>query len=249
MASELFVDNITGKTGTSGGAPITLSGDTVTFTDGGKRLVATTSITSTGSYTHNLNSLTTHIICWVQGAGGGGGGGDSATRNGTGGGAGAFCIAKLDIVYATDSTLTGSVGAGGTAGPATSGSGGTGGDSTVVWNSSNTITCSGGAGGIRAGGGPNLGGNGGTVTLAGFTSLLSQAGAKGRSNKNGSYTYGGSDGADSFLGSGGIGATTAQDVFASNGFGAGGGGGCGTGSATKAGGAGGNGTIIVYEYI
>ena len=31
MASELFVDNITGKTGTSGSAPITLSGDTVTL--------------------------------------------------------------------------------------------------------------------------------------------------------------------------------------------------------------------------
>ena len=30
MASELFVDNITGKTGTSGSAPITLSGDTAT---------------------------------------------------------------------------------------------------------------------------------------------------------------------------------------------------------------------------
>ena len=34
MASELFVDNITGKTGTSGGAPITLSGDTVTLGTG-----------------------------------------------------------------------------------------------------------------------------------------------------------------------------------------------------------------------
>ena len=31
MASELFVDNITGKTGTSGGAPITLSGDAATL--------------------------------------------------------------------------------------------------------------------------------------------------------------------------------------------------------------------------
>ena len=31
MASELFVDKITGKTGTSGGAPITLSGDTATL--------------------------------------------------------------------------------------------------------------------------------------------------------------------------------------------------------------------------
>jgi len=33
MASELFVDNITGKTGTSGGAPITLSGDNATITN------------------------------------------------------------------------------------------------------------------------------------------------------------------------------------------------------------------------
>ena len=31
MASELFVDNITGKTGTSGGAPITLSGNAATL--------------------------------------------------------------------------------------------------------------------------------------------------------------------------------------------------------------------------
>ena len=35
MASELFVDNITGKTGTSGGAPITLSGDTATLSGTG----------------------------------------------------------------------------------------------------------------------------------------------------------------------------------------------------------------------
>ena len=34
MASELFVDNITGKTGTSGSAPITLSGDTATLGSG-----------------------------------------------------------------------------------------------------------------------------------------------------------------------------------------------------------------------
>ena len=34
MASEIFVDNITGKTGTSGGAPITLSGDTATLGTG-----------------------------------------------------------------------------------------------------------------------------------------------------------------------------------------------------------------------
>ena len=35
MASELFVDKITGKTGTSGSAPITLSGDTATLSGTG----------------------------------------------------------------------------------------------------------------------------------------------------------------------------------------------------------------------
>ena len=34
MASEIIVDNITGKTGTSGGAPLTLSGDTATLGSG-----------------------------------------------------------------------------------------------------------------------------------------------------------------------------------------------------------------------
>ena len=34
MASELFVDNITGKTGTSGSAPITLSGNAATLGSG-----------------------------------------------------------------------------------------------------------------------------------------------------------------------------------------------------------------------
>ena len=34
MASELFVDNITGKTGTSGSAPITLSGNVATLGSG-----------------------------------------------------------------------------------------------------------------------------------------------------------------------------------------------------------------------
>ena len=35
MASELFVDNITGKTGTSGSAPITLSGNVATLSGTG----------------------------------------------------------------------------------------------------------------------------------------------------------------------------------------------------------------------
>ncbi len=62
MASELFVDNITGKTGTSGGAPITLSGDTATLSGTGvtfpaghvlqtvyQRTYATTSDSSSGT--------------------------------------------------------------------------------------------------------------------------------------------------------------------------------------------------------
>tara|TARA_R100001086_G_scaffold223128_1_gene140738 strand:+ start:389 stop:1165 length:777 start_codon:yes stop_codon:yes gene_type:complete len=215
----------------------------------GKRLLAITTITATGAYTHNLNSLTTQIICWVQGAGGGGGGGDDASRNGRGGGAGAFCIGQLDVVYATDSTLTGSVGTAGGGGAFTTGSGSTGGDTTVTWNTSNTITCAGGTGGIRGGGVAGAGGAGGTVTISGFTSILSLIGQTGVATKNGSYTHGGSDGGASFLGFGGSGASANTAASAGIGFGSGGGGGSGTGSSGYGGQGGRNGIIIIYEYI
>jgi hypothetical protein len=222
-------------------------GSSATMT--GKRLLAITTITATGAYTHTLNSNTTHIICWVQGAGGGGGGGDSATRNGSGGGGGAFCIGSLDVVYATDSTLTGSVGAKGTAGGSSTGTGGTGGSTTVTWNTSNTITSAGGIGGYRGGGSPASGGAGGAVTISGFTSILSQTGGAGIFTKNGSYTYGGSEGGNSFLGFGGSGASTNIGPQAGNGYGSGGGGGSGTGSSLYGGATGADGIIIIYEYI
>jgi hypothetical protein len=222
-------------------------GSSATMT--GKRLLAITTITATGAYTHTLNSNTTHVICWVQGAGGGGGGGDSATRNGSGGGGGAFCIGSLDVVYATDSTLTGSVGAKGTAGGSSTGTGGTGGSTTVTWNTSNTITSAGGIGGYRGGGSPASGGAGGAVTISGFTSILSQTGGAGIFTKNGSYTYGGSEGGNSFLGFGGSGASTNIGPQAGNGYGSGGGGGSGTGSSLYGGATGADGIIIIYEYI
>ena len=49
MASELFVDNITGKTGTSGGAPITLSGDTATLGSGANIKAAFSSVDTSAS--------------------------------------------------------------------------------------------------------------------------------------------------------------------------------------------------------
>ena len=57
MASELFVDNITGKTGTSGGAPITLSGDTATLGSG-----ATIGSAVTGTLGSGVNFPAGHII-------------------------------------------------------------------------------------------------------------------------------------------------------------------------------------------
>ena len=229
---------------------ISASGLLTMASGNGRRLLNITTITAIGLGTHTLNSNTTHIICWVQGAGGGGGGGDAYNRNGTGGGGGGFCIASLDVVYATSSTLSLGVGAKGTAGPASSGAGGNGGNSVVTWNTSNTITCTGGDGGIRGGGSPATGGEGRGASVSGFTSILSQLGGRGRSTKNGSYLYGGSDGGDSFLGFGGPGASSNHDAQAGKAFGSGGGGGCGTGSSgAREGATGADGIIIIYEYI
>ena len=67
MASELFVDNITGKTGTSGGAPITLSGNAatlgsaVTFPAGIMIYIGETRVTSAGTTSTSLSYIKTGI--------------------------------------------------------------------------------------------------------------------------------------------------------------------------------------------
>ena len=57
MASELFVDNITGKTGTSGSAPITLSGNAATL---GSGVTIGDSVVMTNKYYLHLNSGTAY---------------------------------------------------------------------------------------------------------------------------------------------------------------------------------------------
>ena len=67
MASELFVDNITGKTGTSGSAPITLSGNVatlgsaVTFPAGIMIYIGETRVTSAGTTSTSLSYIKTGI--------------------------------------------------------------------------------------------------------------------------------------------------------------------------------------------
>ena len=67
MASELFVDNITGKTGTSGSAPITLSGNAatlgsgVTFPAGIMIYIGETRVTSAGTTSTSLSYIKTGI--------------------------------------------------------------------------------------------------------------------------------------------------------------------------------------------
>ena len=67
MASELFVDNITGKTGTSGSAPITLSGDTatlgsaVTFPAGMMIYIGETRVTSASASSTSTSFVKTGI--------------------------------------------------------------------------------------------------------------------------------------------------------------------------------------------
>ena len=61
MASELFVDKITGKTGTSGGAPITLSGDTATLSGTGVTFPAGHIIaTYTKSFGESISTTSTN---------------------------------------------------------------------------------------------------------------------------------------------------------------------------------------------
>ena len=68
MASELFVDKITGKTGTSGGAPITLSGDTATLSGTGVTFPAGMVLnfvqnTDTGSTSGTSSYFVTYCHC------------------------------------------------------------------------------------------------------------------------------------------------------------------------------------------
>lgn len=209
--------------------------------------------TASGAFTKA--SYPTARLARVRVVGGGGGGGgcqtNAAGNNSVGGGGGAGAYAESNLaVSGLASSVTVTVGAGGTAGgTAGSGTGGAGGNSSFGTH----VTANGG----------NGGGNGGTsttwffvsggATMSTATGDIQVAGAPGQSGiRNGaSYVSGqqtGGNGGDSFLGTGGQGGVNATGS-AGGGYGGGGGGSSAAQStAGRSGGVGAAGIVIVDLY-
>lgn len=134
-------------------------------------------ITATGAFTYTKTTNCVAALFRVWGAGGGSGGTTGTggqTATGGGGGGGAFF--EVLVTGANLNTVTGTVGAAGTAGASGNNAGGTGGSSTLVVNSGTTWTAAGGGGGggktssasAQASGTPGSGGavtNGTNATL------------------------------------------------------------------------------------
>ena len=218
--SEVKTNKISPSTGTT----LTLgnNGDNVTGAGG---LASVQTFTSSGTWTKPTG--VTKVIMEVQGAGGGGSKGSSYHIAGAGGG---YAKKFLDVSSISTATIT--VGAGGAgAANGVTGSGTAGGNS--IWSDgTNTITGSGGSGGTDA----NTWSAGGTGT----NGDINIPGQPGGSN---TLITG-----KSVLGSGGIGANSADaPSSAKNGSGYGGGGSPWTGYSIACG-SGSGGIVIVTEY-
>jgi hypothetical protein len=208
--------------------------------------------TSSGTWTVP-QGVTTILVSGCAGGGGGGGGGASNSTSGgagSGGGGGAGqSVIKKTISVTPGSTITVTIGAGGSAGSGgaanggSGGNGGNGGNTTLVTGSTTLLSLtagsggSGGSGGGGAGGGSNGYPSGSYGTDGGVISGVGGMGA--------SSPFGGGGGAGRAGGGGGI---TAYGAY---GYGSGGGGGgCAYGTTTGTGGNGGTGApgILIIEW-
>lgn len=243
------------------GSPTALFGDGTNVTQPAQNIAAGTSSTHaiqfgqatgrllnirylTGSGTYTPTSGTTSIVFDMLGGGGAGGGAPATASNtyscGGGGGAGSFLRKRLTTGF---SSVSYSVGAGGTA--ASGAKGGTGGSSTF-----STYSAAGGTGGDIAGAAAQLayaaGGAGSSTPSDGD---LVYQGAVGSLGLMGSTDFAvGGNGGGSVYGTGGGGAGGAAGSTGT-GYGTGGGGAsAGGGTGAFAGGAGTAGVIVVYEY-
>lgn len=161
------------------------------YPPGGLPTLAT--YTTAGAFTHNIVRNADYMDCVGCGAGGGGGGGDGGLGStGQGGRKGVWnnaTVARNVDLPGSALTITGTVGAPGTAG-AKEKDGGSGGDTTFLVNGI-TTTCAGGAGGkgAYAGNGLNQPGE-----AAGNTTVNGQpysGGAQAGTNTNGNSPGGG----------------------------------------------------------
>jgi hypothetical protein len=203
-----------------------------------------TDTAATGSYTSSITENHEYLV--VAGGGGGGEG-----YYGGGGGAGGYLVGA-SVSYASASTFTITVGAGGTGGATQTGPGANGGVSSIVSSGSETTVSStgggGGAGRNQVGGAvAQAGGSGGGASMPGYNGGTGVSGQGYDGGDCASSNYGAGGGGAGFIGNdgtgnpyGAIGAHGLQnDIAGSNIYYAGGG--AGGGETAKAGGNGGGG--------
>lgn len=224
------------------------SNGTVTITDNGATTNGQITVTKingvgiqkqvfTSSGTFTIPAGVTQVKVTVMG-GGGGGGGSTVTNNGGGGGSAALSFKWLTGLNPT-STLTVTIGAGGTGNSGTTGNAGVQSSVSSGTQTITTITAPGGSAGFSvgatsAGGGQVGGGTGGDLTEGGGGGVLGTGGT-------------GGSGANSLFG-GGAGGAGAGGFAGNNATGSGSGGGGGSSGASQPGGTGGSG-IAILEWV
>lgn len=248
VTGNLPVTNL--NSGTSAGATTFWRGDGTWSVPAGSGISTVTGqlFTSSGAFTYTPTSGMKYVIVELVGGGGGSGGNAGAvSAAGGSGGGGAGGYARFILTAAqVGASLSGSVGAAGSAGTAGANDGGAGGNTTLATTSS--WTCSGGSGGkgSTAANGTQVsaGGAGGTVTTGTGTILQTctgQAGQYGWGNAAVSFWSLPGNGGDSQLGRGGQAIIFKQNANNTGTSGTGyGTGASGSGSAQDAGGSGTN---------
>lgn len=200
----------------------------------------------TGTYTTPAGCTRIKVRGWAGGGGGGGVASVSGQSGGGGGGGGGGYFEKT--IYNPSPTYSYGVGAGGTAGPASSPRvGGNGGDTTF-----DTCTAHGGGGGVGGGtsnvGNTSAGGVAGGSATGGDLNLDGQPGAWGLT-MSAAFALSGMGGSGAQGGGGGMSKGNQGAGVDGTALGGGGSGGCSiSNGGTAAGGSGGSGYILVEEY-
>jgi hypothetical protein len=212
-----------------------------------RAIVKQTVYTSGSSATHTFQAgIGGALIEGIAGGGGGGGASFSSPNMGfgAGGAAGGFFSKYVSVAL---TTLTYTVGGGGSAGANTGGTGGTGSDTVVVHNSV-TYTAKGGLGGVGQAAGTTLDAALGGAGVAGTNGDMLSPGACGQNSVRFSGILGSSGaGAASIYGGGGAARKTNGNGNNGTGYGSGGGGAAAV-SASTTGGLGAGGIVIITEY-
>lgn len=204
------------------------------------RIIKIRRIIASGTYVADANLV--FAKAFAQGAGGGGGGTSNSPANfGTGGGGGGSGSCSIKILTPADIGvgLSVSIGAAGTAGPASDTAGGNGGDTSIG------ALCIGKGGGGGPGSGSRAAGAGGVAGTGDSFRL----GRNGDVGQNFGSSASGSRGADAEFGTGGRPVNISGAGGAATGYGSGGAGGISfNGSGAFGGGAGAPGYAEIEEY-